>query len=254
MKATNKWKVIKLKGSDRNEVEDTVAEEKRLRISINGREVLSLYCTPLMVRELAVGIIMTEGIAESICTERMTIIYGDEITVDVPAEGEVKTEGASITSGCVGGITFTKNLTDDAKAEKTSIKRSALAGLFRKFHTRSALYELTGCVHSAALSDGEDLICFAEDIGRHNAVDKVIGNSVLEAVDPRGKIMLASGRLSSEIVSKCARWAIPIVASRTAPTALALRIAEETGVTVVGFARGDRMNVYTHHHRIIDDE
>jgi len=67
MKATNKWKVIKLKGSDRNEVEDTVAEEKRLRISINGREVLSLYCTPLMVRELAVGIIMTEGIAESIC-------------------------------------------------------------------------------------------------------------------------------------------------------------------------------------------
>jgi FdhD protein len=254
MKATNKWKVRKLKGNDLSEVEDTVAEEKRLRISINGQEVLGLYCTPLMVRELVVGLIMTEGIAEGICTERMSIVYGDEISVDVPAEGKVRTGGASITSGCVGGITFSKQLTDTAKGEKTSIRRSELTELFRKFHTRSALYELTGCVHSAALSDGEDIICFAEDIGRHNAVDKAIGCSVLEAVDPRGKIMLASGRLSSEIVSKCARWAIPIVASRTAPTALALRIARETGVTVVGFVRGDRMNVYTHAHRVLGDE
>jgi FdhD protein len=251
VKATHKWKVRKLKGTDQSDVEDTVAEEKRLRISINGREVLGLYCTPLMIRELAVGLIMTEGIAEGLCTERMSIVYGDEISVDVPAEGKVRAEGGSITSGCVGGITFTKKLTDTAKAEKTTIRRSELTALFKRFHTRSSLYELTGCIHSAALADGEDIICFAEDIGRHNAVDKAIGSAVLEAVDPRGKIMLASGRLSSEIVSKCARWAIPIVASRTAPTALALRIAQETGVTVVGFVRGDRMNVYTHVHRVV---
>jgi FdhD protein len=251
MKATHKWKVQRLKGKTRDKVEDTVAEEKRLRISINGKEVLSMYCTPLMIRELVVGLIMTEGIADGICTERMSIIYGDEIAVDVPAEGEVRLEGAAITSGCVGGITFAKKLTDTAKDDSTKIKRSALRDLFRDFHARSSLYELTGCVHSAALSDGEDIICFAEDIGRHNAVDKVIGCSILESVDLRGKIMLASGRLSSEIVSKCSRWAIPIVASRTAPTALALRIAAETGVTVVGFIRGDRMNVYTHPERVV---
>jgi FdhD protein len=251
MKATHKWTVQKLKGKTRDKVEDTVAEEKRLRSSINGREVLSLYCTPLMIRELVVGLIMTEGIADGICMERMSIIYGDEIAVDVPAEGEVRTEGAVITSGCVGGITFSKKLTDTAKDDSTKIKRSALRELFREFHARSSLYELTGCVHSAALSDGEDIICFAEDIGRHNAVDKAIGCSILEAVDLRGKIMLASGRLSSEIVSKCSRWAIPIVVSRTAPTALALNIAAETGVTVVGFVRGDRMNVYTHPERVV---
>lgn len=253
MKATHKWTVRKLKGDAMSDVEDTVAEEKRLRILINGKEVLGLYCTPLMVRELAVGLIMSEGIAEGLCTERMSILYGDEITVDVPAEGEVRTSGGSITSGCVGGITFKKNLTDTARGERTSIKRSTLKGLFNKFHRRSSLYELTGCVHSAALSDGEDIVCFAEDIGRHNAVDKAIGCAVLEGVDPRGMIMLASGRLSSEIVAKCARWAVPVVASRTAPTYLALKIASETGVTVVGFVRGDRMNVYTYPERIVED-
>ncbi len=253
MKATHKWTIRKLKGDTVSEVEDTIAEEKRLRISVNGKEVLGLYCTPLMVRELAVGLVMTEGIAEGICTERISILYGDEITVDVPAESEAKIEGASITSGCVGGITFKKDLTDTAKGETTTVSRSKLRELFKEFQKRSSLYELTGCVHSAALSDGEDLVCFAEDIGRHNAVDKAIGCAILESANPQGKIMLASGRLSSEIVAKCAKWAIPIVASRTAPTALALGIAERTGVTVVGFVRGDRMNVYTYPERIVED-
>jgi FdhD protein len=250
VKATGKWKVLRYKGGESSEFEDTVAQEKRVRISINGREVLRIYCTPLQIRELAVGLIMTEGIAEGLCTERMSILYGEEIEVDVPAEGEVRAGGASITSGCVGGVTFKKDLTDTAKDEKTTVTPSAVSGLFRDFHKRSSLYELTGCVHSAALSDGEGIVCFAEDIGRHSAVDKVLGSAVLEGIDPRGMIMLASGRLSSEIVAKCARWAVPIVVSRTAPTALALEIAARTGVTVVGFVRGDRMNVYTHPERI----
>jgi FdhD protein len=94
-------------------------------------------------------------------------------------------------------------------------------------------------------------LCLAEDIGRHNAVDKVIGYCLLEGISFSDKIMLASGRLSSEIVSKCAKWSIPIVASRTAPTSLALEIAEKSGLTVVGFIRTDRLNVYTNPQRII---
>lgn len=253
MKPISRWKVLRYKGGDPNEFEDEVAQEKRVRISINGIEVLGLYCTPLQIRELAVGLIMTEGIAEGICTDRMSILYGDEIAVDIPAEGEVRTGGASMTSGCVGGITFTKDLTDTAKGEKTAVAPSAITELFRTFHKLSSLYELTGCVHSAALSDGKDIVFFAEDIGRHNAVDKVLGSAVLEGIDPKGMIMLASGRLSSEIVAKCARWAVPIVVSRTAPTSLALDIAAATGVTVVGFVRGDRMNVYTYPERITSD-
>lgn len=234
------------------EREDLIAIEKRLRVCVNGKEVLSLYCTPLMVRELVVGIFMTEDIIKgSWCVDRMSIEYEEDILVDIPAEGEVSTDGAVITSGCIGGITFPKRLSLQKIDDPFQIRMSTLKELFRRFQNASELYKMTGCVHSAGLSDGKEIICLAEDIGRHNAVDKVIGYAILENITFSGKIMLASGRLSSEIVSKCARWGIPMIASRTSPTSLAVDIAEKSGVTVVGFIRADRMNVYTNPQRFI---
>ncbi|TAN42962.1 MAG: formate dehydrogenase accessory sulfurtransferase FdhD [Nitrospirae bacterium] len=234
------------------EIEDEIAVERRLRVSVNGKETLSLYCTPLMVRELVVGMFMSEGIITGgWCSERMSIEYAEDVLVDIPAEGEASTEGAVITSGCIGGITFPKRLSLKKIDDNFSVKSEELKELFRKFQNASELYKKTGCMHSAALSDGSDIICLAEDIGRHNAVDKVIGYAILEQIPFAGKIMLASGRLSSEIVSKCARWGIPMVASRTSATSLALSLAEQSGVTVVGFIRADRFNVYTHGHRIV---
>lgn len=231
--------------------EDYIAAEKRLRISVNGKEILSLYCTPLMIRELVVGMLMTEDIIKGAwCAERMTIEYGDEVAVDVPAEGEVSMDGAVITSGCIGGITFPKRLLLKKIDDEFTIKAERLKELFRRFQKASELYQLTGCVHSAGLSNGTDILCLAEDIGRHNAVDKIVGYGILENIPFKGKIMLASGRLSSEIVSKCAKWGIPMVASRTSPTSLALDIAEASGVSVVGFIRADRLNVYTYPKRV----
>jgi FdhD protein len=110
---------------------------------------------------------------------------------------------------------------------------------------------VTGCFHGAALSDGEKILVFAEDIGRHNAVDKVIGHAILAKIPFSKKIMFVSCRLSSEIVSKCSRWGIPILVSRAAATDLAIEIAETSGMTLVGFARGDHMNIYTNPHRIM---
>lgn len=234
------------------EFEDSIAIEKRIRILVNGVEILSLYCTPLMIRELVVGIMMTEGIIKGAwCTERMSIVYGDEVEVDISAEGEVLTEGAVITSGCVGGITFPKRMALKKINDPFQIKSDRIIELFKTFQNSSELFKLTGCVHSAAISDGYNIVCLAEDIGRHNAVDKTIGYMLLENISFEGKIMLASGRLSSEIVSKCAKWGIPIVASRTSPTSLAVEIAEKTGVTLVGFVRAGRMNIYANHERII---
>jgi FdhD protein len=232
--------------------EDLIAIEKRLRISVNGKELLSLYCTPLMIRELVVGMLMTEDVIRGgWCAERMTILYDEDVIVDVPAEGEASMEGAVITSGCIGGLTFPKRLSLKRIEDPLAIDAERLKALFKVFQKASELYQMTGCVHSAALSDEEEIICLAEDIGRHNAVDKAIGYALLENIPFGGKIMLASGRLSSEIVSKCARWGIPMVASRTSPTSLALDIAETSGVTVVGFVRADRFNVYTHPHRVV---
>jgi FdhD protein len=251
MNGTDKRLIFKYRNSKFEEVEDLLAVESRLSISVNGEEVLSLYCTPLMVRELAVGLIMTEGIAEGLCSERMSIVYGEEdVRVEAHAEGEVRKSGGTVTSGCVGGITYNKKLSATVKDDPFSIAAGKLTALFGRFQKRSDMYNTTGCIHSAALSDGEDIISFAEDIGRHNAVDKVIGYAILEELDFSGKLMMASGRLSSEIVGKCAKWGIPLVVSRAAPTALAIEIARESGVTVAGFLRGERFNVYTHPQRI----
>jgi FdhD protein len=95
------------------------------------------------------------------------------------------------------------------------------------------------------------IIAFAEDIGRHNAIDKLIGYCILENIPLNGKMVLVSGRLSSEMITKCAKWSIPMVVSRTAPTTRALEIAQRTGMTVIGFMRGERFNVYTHPERIL---
>jgi FdhD protein len=110
---------------------------------------------------------------------------------------------------------------------------------------------LTGCFHSAALSDGKNILAFAEDIGRHNTVDKMIGYAILNDIPFREKVMLVSCRISSEIVSKCARWQVPILASRAAATDLAIQIAEKSGMTLVGFARGESFNIYTNPQRIL---
>ncbi|RPI33342.1 MAG: formate dehydrogenase accessory sulfurtransferase FdhD, partial [Nitrospiraceae bacterium] len=252
MQSHKKKKIIKVTETSNAEAEDLIAEEKRLRISVNGKEALKLYCSPIMVRELVVGFMMTEGIIRgSWCAERMTIQYGDEILVDIPAEGEVSLEGATITSGCVGGVTFERTAAEKVAKNGIVIGIDKLRDLFHEFQKKSDLYNQTGCIHSAAVSDGEYLLVVAEDIGRHNAVDKVIGYCILEQIPLTDKILFVSGRLSSEMGSKASRWQIPIVVSRAAATALSVDIADRSGITMVGFMRGKRCNIYTHPHRIV---
>ncbi|GAB4387772.1 MAG: formate dehydrogenase accessory sulfurtransferase FdhD [Thermodesulfovibrionales bacterium] len=251
MEGSVKRKLLRAQAGAFEEMEDDLAVERRLKVSVNGTPALSLYCSPVMIRELLVGLFMTEGIVKgAMCFETMSIQYGDEIEVDISAEGEVSLEGAAITSGCAGGLSLQRQRSRAALADDFSMEAGALREVFRAFQARSGLYRLTGCVHSAAISDGADILCFAEDIGRHNAVDKVIGYCLLEDIGFRGKVVLTSGRLTSEVIWKCSRWGIPLVVSRAAPTDLALSIAEECGVGVVGFVRGDRMSVYTHPRRI----
>lgn len=252
MNASTKKTILKISGDSARETDDVIAVEKRLRISINGREIVSLYCTPVMIRELVVGMVMTEGIIKGEwCVDRMTIEYGEDVLAGIQAaEADVSEGRKIITSGCVGGVTFERKAESEKIKDDLRIDAEALLEIFREFHNRSELYHLTGCIHSAALSDGKNIIAFAEDIGRHNAIDKVIGYALLEELGFSGKIMLASGRLSSEMASKCSRWGIPIIASRTAPTDRAVEIAEKRGMTLVGFVRSNRLNVYTHPQRI----
>lgn len=248
---STKRNILRYIGGACEKVQDSIATEKRLKISVNGREVLTLYCTPLMVRELIVGIFMTQGIIKGQwCAEDIKLIYGEEVTADITSDEEVDTGPGTITSGCAGGVIFTERLREKP-AGPLSISAEKLIGLSRQFQTTSGLYKLTGCVHSSALSDGTAMLCFAEDIGRHNAVDKVIGYCLLEGIELSDKIILTSGRLTSEIVARCSRWGIPLIVSRAAPTDMAVQRALESRITLVGFLRGSRFNIYTHPERVI---
>ncbi|HEC97151.1 MAG TPA: formate dehydrogenase accessory sulfurtransferase FdhD [Nitrospirae bacterium] len=252
VKGAEKRRIARITEEGCLEFDDAVAVERRLRISVNGQEVLRLYCSPVKIRELVVGLFMTEGVIRgNWCAARMTVKYGRDILVDIPAEGEVSLEGGTITSGCLGGITFGRTFEDAAAGEGIEIERESLRDLFTKFQRMSKLYELTGCIHNAAVSNIKRIITHAEDIGRHNAVDKVIGHCILKNITLKDKLMHVSGRLSSEMASKCARWKVPIVVSRAAPTSLAIDIAEKSGITMIGFMRASRFNIYTHPYRII---
>jgi len=125
--------------------------------------------------------------------------------------------------------------------------------LMSHFQQRSETYRSTGGVHSAALCDKKNLNVFSEDIGRHNAIDKIFGQCIWEGISTNNQIILTSGRISSEIVIKIARNNVPVLASKSAPTDTAVKLADLLGITLIGFVRGMRMNVYSHHKRIVSD-
>lgn len=242
-----------MRGGLRDSEDDLVAVEKKLRVSVNGKELYRLYCSPTMIRELVAGFLATEGVLKNFCAERMSIEFGEDILVDVPAEETPEAAGMPvIASGCAGGLTY-ENFSSLEKAVSggPEISGALLNEMFREFQQGSNLYKSTGCVHSAALSDGGGILVRAEDIGRHNAVDKVIGYSLLENILLNDKILLTSGRLSNEIAAKCARWGIPVLVSRAAATSRAIDVAERAGITLVGFLRGKGCNIYTHPERIV---
>jgi FdhD protein len=244
--------ITRIRNGARTSEEDLIAFEKPLRLLINGKDFVRLSCSPVMLRELVAGFLLTEGPpGKGFCTERMSIEYGDEIIVDVPAEGDIQVSGAPArTSGCIGGVSFESYENDFPIKSGLKISFDALKALFTAFQQGSNLYRLTGCVHSAALADTEHIIIQAEDVGRHNAVDKVIGYAAPEGIPFNDKVILTTGRLSSEIASKCARAGVPILASRTAPTMRAIDSARKAGITLVGFQRGRSCNIYTHPERI----
>jgi FdhD protein len=123
----------------------------------------------------------------------------------------------------------------------------------KRFQHSSEVFRTTGGAHSAALCREGEIVVFAEDIGRHNAVDKIFGRCLLDSIGTDGGVIVTSGRISSEILLKVGKRNIPILISKSAPTDLGVKLADDLGITLVGFVRGRRMNIYTHSWRVRAD-
>ncbi len=229
-----------------------------MRLVLNNEPLVTLLCTPSELEELAVGFLLSEGLLHDKSQIQSLSVDEREKTVriqlaDIPADLSVLFEKKTISSGCGKGITFTsyRHGKDPRMTVRNNrISLSAIRSLLGSFRNISKLYLETGGVHSAALSDGSNLLFFSEDIGRHNAVDKLIGKAFLKSVPVEDAILLTSGRVTSEIMTKAGRNRFPILISRAAPSCMAISLAEDMGITLIGFARGDRMNIYTWPKRI----
>jgi FdhD protein len=244
-----KRKIIRKRNTSFQETEDILAIEKRLIVSLSGEELISLYCTPSLIIELMTGFFFTQGLSQNkLSANDINITYGDEIRVDIVNTAVIPGKGTLIRH--LGGTGIERIGEFEKVVHDFTLPANAFTIIFAEFQKKSELFRLTGCFHSAAISDGKEILSFAEDIGRHNAVDKVIGFCILNNIPFAGKLLLVSCRVSSEIVSKCLNCGIPVLASVAAPTDLAADMAEKYGVTLVGFVRQDRLNIYTNPERI----
>lgn len=256
---TEKISVVRLTEGSRTNIEDIVAREFPLTIILNNQELVTLLCSPKDLDYLAVGFLFSEGLLRD--KEEIKDIKVDDQRGVVRVETKEDTALANelvfkrfITSGCGGGASFYRaaDVQNRVKVE-SRIKASTgdVLSLVSNFQHHSEVYRATGGVHSAALCDMKDILVFSEDIGRHNAIDKIFGKCLMEGIPIDERIVITSGRISSEILLKVSRRVIPIVISISAPTDLGVRLAENLGITLVGFVRGKRMNVYSNDWRII---
>jgi len=240
-------------------LEDRVTRERPLTILLNHRELVTLLCSPDQLEALAVGFLASEGfVSRKEDIEMLTVDARRGIvrvaTHHAPEFAEEFVFKRFITTGCGRGATFYSPT--DAQADlrvtaQLAVAPAVIFTLVKEFQRRSETYRATGGVHSAALCDATRILLFAEDIGRHNAIDKIFGQCLLENQPTAGLMLITSGRISSEILLKVARRNVPVIVSKSAPTDLGVTLAEQLGITLVGFVRGQRMNVYTHPHRIV---
>lgn len=251
-KEIRKFKINKFMGE-----KDLLIKESPLTIFINGYQFLTLMILKENLEELITGFLAAEGIIKE-SKEIIGLEFKAEKTVamiEINKEffpGDYKKR--TLSSGCGSGSTFL-NLKDCAQAREIRSKKKVAAlkftELMQKMQSNSDYFRQTGGTHTAALASAEKLIYQVEDIGRHNALDKVIGWALINKLDLKDKIILTSGRISSEMIIKVLKQQIPFLLSRSAPTDAAVNIAVERNLTLVAFCRGKRFNIYSGEERVI---
>ena len=253
--------LLQLTDGDRRNVEDAVARECPLTIFLNNQELVTLLCSPTNLQYLAVGFLFSEGLLKDKNNIKKLLVDDQHGVVRVETK---ETERLIrdvlfkrlITSGCGRGVSFYSATDAIVQKVESQVEISAhnIFTLVSDFQHRSQIFRITGGVHSAALCDTENIIIFKEDIGRHNAIDKIFGECTLRDITTNNRIIITSGRISSEILLKAAKRNISIIISKSAPTDLGVKLANDLSVTLIGFVRGKRINVYSNDWRIVRDE
>lgn len=252
---------VLFKGGICSPVDESLVIERPLQIIVNGREFSMTMQTPGDEKYLVRGMLHSEGIDRS-----EFIVFGLEedgpstiAIVEIHCDEVLQTKRsmASVSScGLCGKQSVDRLMVGLAAVDRSvEISHTVLADVFKKIDDFETVFSKTGGCHiaSAARADGE-VLCLFEDIGRHNAVDKVVGWLLESDRLDEAALLTVSGRISFEIVQKCIRAGIPVLAAISAPSSMAVEMAEEYGLTVAAFCRGNRATVYAHSGRILEQE
>jgi FdhD protein len=228
--------------------------EMPVSLTVNGAVWLSFMCTPVDLEAMAVGFLYNEGVIEGMddVADVRVCEHGDNVDVWLNYNAEQPTSWRR-TSGCTGGVTAVDLLARpdvSFEEDKFNVGPEAIGRLVEMLFESQALYRETGGVHTSALSDGETIVFSAEDIGRHNTLDKIAGLCLMNDIWPATRILITTGRISSEMLQKAARLQAPILISRTSPSSLSIEMAKRYGITLIGYARRHRFNVYSNGQRV----
>jgi FdhD protein len=235
------------------DIDGEVVDEAQSCIAVNGQELATFMCSPRDLDKMALGFLYNEGLISRLEDVRSLHVSAAESCVDVwlhDLDVELP-KRFIITAGCGGGVTF-DDLSErhEPLTSQLTARPEQLAGLMRRLHLGAELYQRARGIHTAVLADTDEILIQVEDIGRHNCLDKLAGAALMEKIPTNGRILLSSGRISSEMINKARRLGTPIICSRTSPTSLSVALAESWNMTIVAYLRQDRMRIYTHPERI----
>ncbi len=255
---TVEFSVIKIKGNCKSLTNDTIVREVPVTIYFNGEEIATVLCSPSQVREMTVGFLASEGFVRGMGDIYTIGHHCEENSIRVegrPHPGQAGRMSKRSMSSCCGKSRISFNFENDeslVRVQESTTRISLEEATFyaNSLETNSPLFKETGGTHNGGVGCGREVLFSCYDLGRHNVLDKIFGRALMQGLDLSNHVLFFSGRVSSEILLKVAKMNVPILVSRAAPTDMAITLAEELNITVIGFARGDRMNIYSCPERI----
>lgn len=249
-------RIVVYKNGTLEQAEGAVPREFPLKLTVNGREIATLIASPHDLRFLVAGFLRLQGFVESLDDFLMLSVCQDFGIANVQVRKALpELLQPVLTSGCGTGVTFTipeapeKGRIATAGDGKTFTPANLFA-VMDELARQAEGYRRHGGIHSAAVADGGAILLYAEDIGRHNTIDRLAGEALFRGVDLSGKVLVTSGRVSSEMAAKAALLGVALIASRTSPTDMAVKICRSAGIALVGYLRGGRFTLYAHSERL----
>ncbi len=258
MKTTTTVSILRYTQDRFVELEDAVVTEVSLSIVLNGVKIAEILCSPFDIRELITGFLFSEKRIDrkedigtmDLDTEKWTVSVETgtkTFTGVMPRHVRLITPG-DLSSGNPEATTLAPG--HSTGKSKISISAADVHAIGKQVHSRSKIFKKTGGAHSAAVWNGKEMMFFREDIGRHNALDKIIGRCLLDHIDTHDKTIVTSGRISSAVLGKIVHAGFPVLVSRSAPTDRAVQLSDKYGITMIGFARRSDFNIYSNAWRV----